>query len=214
MLDALGPCWWLGKECIPRWEAWAVAAAIFGGIGSWLAAFATYYAVVRPERRRRDEARAVATTAMEHFAAELIEYRYRIGSVGFLIQFVKTSSSPKDAKKSVSTMGNYVLVVPEITVNSETVKIVKALNKLRRAFKTWLETVNTFDMTPISDSQGGDIAEYAVSTLHSHFGSLMNAIRGVAEVIEPIVPIYADELRLVANAGNSFLPMETPPDRL
>ncbi|MEF9875151.1 MAG: hypothetical protein RR778_15770 [Glutamicibacter sp.] len=214
MLDALGPCWWLGKECIPRWEAWAVAAAIFGGVGSWLAAFATYYAVVRPERRRREEARAVATTAMEHFAAELIEFRYRIGSVGFFMQFVTASSSPEDAKKSVSTMGRYVLVVPEIAVNTETAEIAKALGRLRRAFKTWLETVNTFDMTPIDDDPGGDIAEHAVNTLHSHFQSLMKAIRSVAALIEPIVPIYASELRLVANAGDGFLPMATPPDRL
>ncbi|MCI1119170.1 hypothetical protein MOQ00_05560 [Stenotrophomonas maltophilia] len=222
ILDGHEMDWWNGistcsplgaDRCVLWWDAWAVVAAVFGGIGSWLAAFATYLAVVRPARRLRAEELVIAETAMEHFAADLIEFRYRLGSVGFSIQMVKAKSPPESTKQTVRGWARHNLVVPELRATPETAGLVKSLNRLRRAIRTWLKTVDTFDMSPMEEFHA-ELAEYEVDALHSHFAQLMDEIRAMAEMIKPMAPVFRRDLDLVVNGGNNFLPMPSPPDKL
>lgn len=222
ILDGHEMDWWNGistcsplgvDRCVLWWDAWAVVAAVFGGIGSWLAAFATYLAVVRPARRLRAEELVIAEAAMEHFAADLIEFRYRLGGVGFSIQMVKVNSPPESMKQTVRGWARHKFVAPELTATPEAVELVKSLNRLRRAIRTWLKTVEAFDMSPMEEFDE-QLAEYGVSTLHTHFERLMAKFRAVAKMIMPMAPAFSGDLDLVARAGNTFLPTHSPPDKV
>lgn len=41
-LDALSMCWWLGKECVPKWEAWAAIASIAAVVTTGILGVVTY----------------------------------------------------------------------------------------------------------------------------------------------------------------------------
>ncbi|WP_353085918.1 hypothetical protein [Stenotrophomonas sp.] len=65
MLDGVIQCWPLSRSCGADWDGWialfaavGVVVAVFGAVGAWLAAAATFYAVYVPYRaqlRLRDE---------------------------------------------------------------------------------------------------------------------------------------------------------------
>ncbi len=41
-LEALSVCWWLGKECVPKWEAWAAIAGIAAVVTTGILGVVTY----------------------------------------------------------------------------------------------------------------------------------------------------------------------------
>lgn len=41
-LDALSTCWWLGKACLPKWEAWAALASIAAVVTTGILGVVTY----------------------------------------------------------------------------------------------------------------------------------------------------------------------------
>lgn len=212
MLDALSQCWWLGESCVPRWEAWAVAAAVLGGAGSWIAALVTYLAVITPIKRRASEDHAVATAAMDDFAVDLIGLRDSMGIAGFLLGSVKPGG---DAEKNNSLVRGLSrsLAVPILPATPETLPLVKALNRLRRAVNRWNETVTKFDVTYDAEL-GGAFEEYVIDGLRSDHDSLMDRIRDAARAISPLVPAFSHDLDVIINSGNGFLPISHPPDEL
>lgn len=86
MLDALGQCWWLGKNCIPNWEAWAVAAAILGGVGSWIAAAATYFAVLLPFRSQQKDQRVKTRVSLGPISMAIADIGRRISNAESLLR--------------------------------------------------------------------------------------------------------------------------------
>lgn len=212
-LNTVGACWLPDQGCTPRWEAWAVAAAVFAGVGSWLAAVATYWAVIFPLQRRQHENLAVATAVLDNFAAELIDLRYALGTVGFILPMVSPTSEPSQAKKTVQGMARHSIAVPKLIATPETLQLVVSLNSLRRALKKWDKSVATFDISPEPDMEPS-FAEYVVDELKSNFRSVMNEIRAVAELIKGVVPAYRSELELITQSGDSFLPLPPAPDVL
>lgn len=41
-LDALSNCWWLGKHCVPEWDAWAASAAFAAVVATVILGVVTY----------------------------------------------------------------------------------------------------------------------------------------------------------------------------
>ncbi|WP_159095325.1 hypothetical protein [Stenotrophomonas sp. ZAC14D1_NAIMI4_6] len=210
MLDALSQCWWLGSKCIPEWEAWAVAAAVFGGAGSWIAAAVTYWAVVLPIKRRKGEDHAVASAAMEDFAGDLIDLRERMGVVSLTLNFVKPDGDAARNNARVRGLSRPVSV-PVLKATPETLPLVHGLNRLRRAIGRWNETVSTFDLT-YDPELGSQFLEYEVDELNSRHAALMHEIRVVAALIRPFANDSAEDLDRVIYSGDGFLPLPQPPD--
>ncbi|MNM61859.1 hypothetical protein D3C81_731700 [compost metagenome] len=213
MLDGVSQCWVLSENCVIWWDAWAIPVAVFAALGSWIAAWATYLAVVRPLRRRRDEDSAVAIAAMDNFAAELIELRYEIGMVGFTISSVKPDSNPEWANAMVHQWARYRMTVPALEARPESLDLVKGLNTLRRAIGIWGSKAERFDLTPDPELPS-EFQEYVINELNSDFVRLMDAIRLVARLVKPMVPEYAEELDKIIESGNGFLPFPPAPDVL
>lgn len=208
-------------DCVVWWDAWAVVVtaiglavavgagliAFFGVLGSWAAAVATYLAVIEPLRRRKLEDHATAAVAMENFAGELIDLRFRLGSVGFVLPMLQLDMEPARAKMMVRGFARYRAVVPELAPTPETRDLVVSLNGLRRALRTWVEVVEAFDMTPDPET-GDEIAEYLVEELNLTFMRLMDQIRQVAGLIKPLVPQYTETLDQVLANHNGFLALK------
>ncbi|WP_312400571.1 hypothetical protein [Stenotrophomonas indicatrix] len=210
MLDALGQCWWLGDKCIPEWQAWAVAAAVFGGAGSWAAAFVTYWAVILPINRRKWEDHAVASAEMEDFAVELIDLRERMGFVALTLGFVKPDGDAAQTNARVHALTRQVSV-PKLQATPETLSLVKGLNRLKREVTQWNETTTTFDLT-YDPELGSEFLEYQVANLKSRHATLMKEIRAAAVLIRPFAPEFSADLDRVISSGDGFLPLPDLPD--
>lgn len=203
--EALSRCWWLGKECVPDWDAWAAAAAIFAGVGSWGAAIATYLAVVMPLKRRKLEDEASTRVAMENFAGDLVSLRNRIGTDSFLVTMVSPKKDVKRHTEMVRRMAHLV-VVPEVSISPESEGLALALNKLRRSIKEWNSIVARFDLEPDPDLgiEGIQYVEYEITALKAAHANLAEAVREVARLIKPLVTSYAVELDRVLVNHNGF----------
>jgi len=211
MLDGISQCWWLSKDCVPRWEAWAVAAALFGAIGSWGAAWATFYAVILPIRRRKLEDKAVASSAIEHFADELIELRGRMGIASLTLARLKPTTYREHANSMVRALGRHTATVPVLTATPETLPLANALNGLRRALAKWSRTVATFDLSQDPDLPV-EFLDFVIEGLRSDHSAVMTQIRAVAALARDILPAYAVELDRIINSGDGFLPYAFPQD--
>jgi len=202
-LNTMGACWWPGQGCTPRWEAWAVAAAIFAGLGSWLAAGVTYYSVVTPMERRKLVERAIATAAMEEFAVQLIQLRDDLGSASLTINSIHPAMDPRLASILVKSLERCTVAVPVLAPTPETLPLVNSLSRLRYALGKWSRSIESFDLRPEPD-YSDNVAEYAIASLQHTHSVAMNEIRNVAGRMLELVPTYADELNRVISAGDGF----------
>lgn len=203
--DVMVPCLSFAPTCRLDWAA--VAA-----IGGWVAAIVTYLAVILPMKRRESEDRAVAKAAMVDFAEDLIALRDSMGIVGFLLNSIKPGGDASRNNSLVRGLSRQVSV-PTLKATPETLPLVQALNRLRRAVNRWNENVATFDVS--YDPELGDaFEEHMFNGLHSDHNVLMDEIRAAAKIIKPLVNGFTDELDLIISSGNGFLPMSQPPDEL
>ncbi|WP_261997079.1 hypothetical protein [Stenotrophomonas sp. Ste96] len=203
LLNAMGVCWWPGQGCTPRWEAWAVAAAIFAGLGSWLAAGVTYYAVVAPIERRKLVDRAIATAAMEEFAVQLIQLRDDLGTAALTINWIKPTTKPDLASTLVRALSRYTVAVPALEATPETLPLVNSLSRLRNALAKWTQAIATFDLSPDPEFPD-EFAEHAIAWLRTTHAAAMKEIRDVASRVKELVPAHAQELTRVTTAGDGF----------
>jgi len=202
-LNAMGACWWPGQGCTPRWEAWAVAAAIFAGLGSWLAAGVTYYAVVTPLERQKLVDRAIARAAMEDFAVQLIQLRDDLGSAALTINAIEPTTKPELASNMVKLLSRYTVEVPVLIATPETLPLVNSLSRLRHALGKLSTSIDSFDLRVDPDVQNYR-AEDEIAWLQRTHRDAMIAIRDVAGRIMDLVPTYADDLNRVVTAGDGF----------
>ncbi|HHA2917138.1 TPA: hypothetical protein ACOD99_000084 [Stenotrophomonas maltophilia] len=202
-MKALSVCWWLGKECVPDWGAWAAAAAIFAGVGSWGAAIATYMAVISPLKRRKLEDKASTRVAMENFAGDLVSLRNSLGGNSFIVAMVAPKIEVKRHTDMVRRMTHSV-VVPEVFISPENEALALALNKLRRSINEWNSIVTRFDLEPDPDL-GIAYVEHEITVLKAAHAKLAESIREVARMIKPLVTSYAVELDRVLVNHNGFL---------
>lgn len=204
--------------CVIWWEAWAVVFAVvaivvafgaawvafLGVLGSWAAAAATYLAVVKPLERRKLEERIASETAMESFAAELIQLRYDLG-MRFLSLSWLNPSDPEGSRRSVKSWVVRGLTVPSPVPAPENVELVKLLNKLRGSLKAWNQRASSFDISP-DEHLPSDFPERAIEALTDALSKVQNDIRQLARVMKEYAPAYANELQWIAESGDGFIP--------
>lgn len=87
MVNALSQCWWLGKTCVPEWEAWAVAAGVASVVTTAVLGFVTY-------RLSRAANRAsAAAVEIAGFQANKQAYREESERLLVLVQIIAEVSS-------------------------------------------------------------------------------------------------------------------------
>lgn len=203
--EVMVPCISSVAGCRPDWAA--IAA-----MGGWVAAIVTFLAVILPMKRRKSEDRAAAKAAMVDFAEDLIALRDSMGIVGFLLNTVKPGGDANKSNALVRGLSRQVSV-PTLTPTPETLSLVEALNRLRRAVIRWNETVATFDVS-YDPELGGAFEDHLIEGLKRDHDRLMNEIRAVARMIRPMVQGLGQDLDLIITSGNGFLPIPHPPDEL
>lgn len=203
--EVMVPCMSSVVGCRLDWSA--VAA-----IGGWVAALVTFLAVILPIKRRESEDLAVAKAAMVDFAEDLIALRDSMGVVGFLLNSIKPGGDANRNNSLVRGLSRQVSV-PTLTATPETLSLVQALNRLRRAVNRWNENVATFDVT-YDPELGGAFEDHLIDGLHRDHDRLMDEIRAAAGTIRPMVQRFSHELDVIIASGNGFLPMTHPPDEL
>ncbi|WP_140393500.1 hypothetical protein [Xanthomonas retroflexus] len=98
-LDALSPCWSLGQNCVPRWEAWAVVVAAVAVEVAYLAIGATVFLGLMTlklgQAANRATAAALAVAEGEAKARQIAEENERLmilSSITPEISFAETKA--------------------------------------------------------------------------------------------------------------------------
>ncbi|PZT26654.1 hypothetical protein A7X93_17960 [Stenotrophomonas maltophilia] len=87
MVNALSQCWWLGKSCVPDWDAWAVAAGVAAVVTTAVLGVVTY------RLGKAANSASAAAVQIAGFQADKQAYREESERLLVLVQIIAEVSS-------------------------------------------------------------------------------------------------------------------------
>ncbi|PPT80491.1 hypothetical protein XarbCFBP8152_04490 [Xanthomonas arboricola] len=183
-------------------QAAGLAISFFAGVGGWVAAAATFIAVVRPERRRRKDAQAAVVAAVDLFASELVALRKNLGADGLMLSRVTADSNPVAVAGLVRGM-THSLNLPLIQATEDSLETALVLNRLRSALDYWNRAIQAMSVT--ADDLGGDYFEFVINDIKEAHSSLMREIRAAALVLQAHLPHRRESLAKIMVEHDGYI---------
>ncbi|WP_182656652.1 hypothetical protein [Stenotrophomonas lacuserhaii] len=133
-------CWMLSPRCVVHWEAWAA-------IGGWLAAGATFLAVLLPYRRERKRSRLRSRLTLGAYAARLDRLARKMAN----ISSARASLAAGDyrmPKHEVELFFGVEFDFPVLEIEPEMEGVIIATNGLRAELENWRRATQAFAFGP------------------------------------------------------------------
>lgn len=183
-------------------EAAGLVINFFAGLGGWIAAAATFIAVIRPERRRRKDEQAAVAAAVDLFASELVTLRGLLGVDALVLSSVTTDNNPEEVADLVRRM-SHSLSLPLIQATADSLETALALNRLRSALEYWNRAIQAMSIKP--EEITGAYYEFAISDIKETHASLLREIRAAARVLYLHLPHRRESLARIMVEHDGYI---------
>ncbi|NJC47360.1 UNVERIFIED_ORG: hypothetical protein GGR78_000581 [Xanthomonas campestris] len=191
-----------GEHRVTKVEAAGLAINLFAGLGGWIAAAATFIAVVHPERRRRKDARAAVVAAVDLFASDLIALRGNLGADGLMLSTVTVQTNP-DAVVGLVRGMTHSLNLPLIQATEDSLETALVLNRLRSALDYWNRAIQAMSVT--AEDLGGDYYEFVINDIKEAHSTLTHEIRAAARVMQSHLPHRRESLEKIMVEHDGYI---------
>ena len=168
-----------------------LVATSLSAVGAVAAAVATYYGVAAPALQRKRDARAVALASMDSYLPALVALRNAFAINTLLIAGLRREwDEMGDAEKVRLELMSRASVpeVPRLPADWHNLELSIALDRLRDALAQWENAASTFSLDARAFFIDEDKwADHAFEYLDDRRAHVMNSIRNVGRLVEPVL---------------------------